>query len=378
MIEYSGNHTDWLLNDLCEEYKHSDCKILIFEWWEWIQPSQDTGILRTDGGLKTGKDVKIDTAIKLIKEYDICFFFVREVIHDSPKKEKPLVVEEVKKLLNELEKLNVYYITLSTDGIISTNPSKTFNIPWFVANSDWLHIPENTHIDFDYRQKGFTFNMLLGSKKRERTKFFEMFGNEPYVYSTYFGSKKFRLMSSNHLEDEDILANLANQDITSGRLQTMQQVMRERKNVCISHVVPKAIYNNSHFDIVTETQCLTDDLNFTTEKTGKPIATGRFFIWYNSPNQIEYLRQFGFELQDYLSDYDSIIDNGKRLEAVIELIKEIGDNENYIKKIYEDTKEARMHNQEVFKKLSNTSHPTMNSWINERINRSYNAEKTNA
>ena len=185
-------------------------------------------------------------------------------------------------------------------------------------------------------------------------------------------------MSSNHLEDEDILTNLANQDITSGRLQTMHQVWREWRNVCISHVIPKAIYNNSHFDIVTETQSVAENLNFTTEKTGKPIATGRFFIWYNSPNQIEYLRQFGFEFQDYLSDYDGIIDDGKRLEAVTELIKEIGDNENYIKKIYEDTKEARIHNQEVFKKLSNTSHPTMNSWIEEQINRSYNSEKTNA
>jgi len=361
MIEYSGNHTDWLLNDLCEKYKHSDYKILIFEWWDWIE---------------LHPDVNVDTAIKLIKEYDICFFFVREVINNNPYKIGKAT--EIKKLLNELEKLNVFYITLSTDRYLSTDPSKTFNIPWFIANSDWLHIPENTHIDFDYRQKDFTFNMLLGSKKSERTKFFEMLGNEPYIYSTYFGSKKFRPMSSNHLEDEDILTNLANQDITSGRLLTMQQVWREWRNVCISHVIPKAIYNNSHFDIVTETQPVAENLNFTTEKTGKPIATGRFFIWYNSPNQIEYLRQFGFEFQDYLSDYDGIIDDGKRLEAVTELIKEIGDNENYIKKIYEDTKEARIHNQEVFKKLSNTSHPTMNSWIEEQINRSYNSEKTNA
>jgi hypothetical protein len=51
----------------------------------------------------------------------------------------------------------------------------------------------------------------------------------------------------------------------------------------------------------------------------------------------------------------------------MELIKEIGDNENYIKKIYEETKDARMHNQEVFKKLSRTYQSNISSWMSEEI-----------
>jgi len=179
-----------------------------------------------------------------------------------------------------------------------------------------------------------------------------------------------------HLEDDDILHNLSNQDISSSKLQTMSEhVWRTWRNVCISHTIPEKIYNNSHFDIVMESRPLLNTLNFTTEKTGKPISTGRFFIWYDSPNKIEYLRQFGFEFQDYLSDYDKVQCNVDRLAQVTELIKEIGDNENYIKKIYKDTKDARMHNQEVFNKLSETYKYNINSWLSEQINRSYNSEK---
>lgn len=371
MIEFSGKQRDAQLRDVCEKYKHSDHKILIFEWWEW----KDKHTVST---LTSDATIDVDAIINLIKKYDLCFFYIREVFNDVSSVDKPVFAEEMKRLFNELDKLNVFYITLSEDTRFPTTPSKTFSTPWFIANGPNMYTPESTHIDFDYRQKDFTFNMLLGQDKKERTKIFEMCGNEPYIYSTYFGSKKFKPMSSTHLEDEDILAYFSNKNLESDRLHTMQQVQRRTGPVCISHIVPKGIYNNSHFDIVTETLTKFETLNFTTEKTGKSLSTGRFFIWYNSPNKVEYLRHFGFELQDYLSDYDSIIGNWCRLEAIAELIKEIGDNKNYIKKIYEDTKEARMHNQEVFKKLSTTTKSDINSWIDEQINRSLNSEKTNA
>jgi hypothetical protein len=228
--------------------------------------------------------------------------------------------------------------------------------------------------------------MLLGSEREYRTKMFETLaspqtlfndhglsywlGEESYVYSTYFGHKEYSLKSGGHLEDGDVWNNLTNQDL-SRKLNTMERSLRGGKPYPISHITPESIYNNSHFDIVAESQPLIDSLNFTTEKTGKPLSTGRFFIWYNSPHKVEYLKKFGFELQDYLCEYDNILDNDKRLEAILELIKEIGDNKNYIKKIYEDTKDARIHNQEVFKKLSNTTESNMASWMTEQIDRNW-------
>ena len=206
---------------------------------------------------------------------------------------------------------------------------------------------------------------------------FESLRHNSYMYSSYMGHPYHSKHSQTFLDDKDIVSNLYNQGF-SEKLNTMEQVIRDDNKYCISHTVPGRVYNNTHFDIVAESQPLRNGLNFTTEKTGKPIAAGRFFIWYNSAHQVEYLKKFGFELQDYLSYYDKVQCNVDRLSQVKELIKEIGDNENYIKKIYEDTKEARMYNQEVFKKLMRTYQSNITSWMSEQINTSYNSEKTNA
>jgi hypothetical protein len=366
MIEFLGNkYTESLsmFDGIKAEHKDSKCKILVIDWWQ-------------DETLKIR--MKPAGYITKIKEYDICFFMISEMWFNDGWDISP---KEINSMLKELNKLNVFYITKSEDSRIRVDVSKSYDIPWFIRSDSRLtfHVDNNFKLDFDYRPKDYTFNMLLGSDTFLRTLFFELIGNEHYVYSTYFGNKKFKLKSAMHLEDDDILHKLSNQDITSNKLQTMsERVWRDWRDVSISHTIPEKIYNNSHFDIVTETEPLLNTLNFTTEKTGKPISTGRFFIWYNSPNQVEYLRQFGFELQDYLSYYDNVQCNVDRLSQVKELIKEIGDNENYIKKIYEDTKGARMYNQEVFKKLMRTYQSNITSWMSEQINTSYNSEKTNA
>ena len=363
MIKFHPDSPDPLFDGIKKEHNNSKYKILFLDWWYWQRQDSHKNINNQENFMIVNQE----EVISLVKKHDICFF----VIHEKTIS-KSIYSSEVKKLLDELDKLNVFYITLSEDSLVPTNESKTFNIPWFIPNSLYFHTSENTAIDFDYRSKDFTFNMLLGSERPYRTLFFELLGNEPYVYSTYFGHKKFRTKASSHLEDDDILNNLSNQDISSIKLQTMSEhVWRTGREVSISHIIPEKIYNNSHFDIITESDPLLNTLDFTTEKTGKPLSTGRFFIWFNSPNKVEYLRKFGFELQDYLCEYDSIIDDNKRLEAIIELIKEIGDNENYIKKIYEDTKDARMHNQEVFKKLSRNYQSNINSWMSRQINRHY-------
>ena len=349
-------------------YNNSPEKILIVNWERWLWFSTNFWTNEED-------IIPIDELIVEIKKHDICFFLISELIDMTNDTIQSGRKKMFQNFMIELNKLNVFYITLSEDTHFPTNESRTFNIPWFVDKN--IYISENTTIDFDYRPKDFTFNMLLGSPRPHRTQLFETLRSESYVYSTYVGHSDFRLMSMSHLEDNDIWNNLSNQDL-SNKINTMEVIKREDRDYCISHVAPESIYNNSHFDIVAESQPLRETLHFTTEKTGKPLSTGRFFIWYNSPHKVEYLKKFGFELQDYLCEYDSIVDDNDRLEAIGELIKEIGDNENYIKKIYEDTKEARIHNQEVFNKLTkafNSQHPSTKSgipdWTDKQINRHY-------
>ena len=363
MITFMGQEMFlWEDNLIQQDYEKSSYKILVFDWERWVY-------FNTDWYEPTDDDkIIVAELIAEIKKHDICFFFITEMIDMTCDAIMMSRSELIRNLLTEMNKLNVVYFMVSEDTHFPIDKSKSLNIPWFADKH--IYTSKATTIDFDYRPKDFTFNMLLGSERPYRTKIFETLVYESYIYSTYFGHKEYKHKSAGHLEDGDIWNNLTNQDL-SNKLNTMEHSMRENESYCISHITPELIYNNSHFDIVCESQPFRETLHFTTEKTGKPLSTGRFFIWYNSPHKVGYLKQFGFELQDYLCGYDNIIDDNDRLDAVIELIKEISDNENYIKKIYKDTKDARIHNQEVYKNLSNTTRENIDNWMTTEINRQH-------
>jgi adenylate kinase family enzyme len=350
-------------SDLLKKYEKSPEKILIFNWERWLY--FDSSWYDAEHRIHLCK-LQLDNLLIEIKKYDICFFVISELIDMT----QVYATGERKKLLQEfmteIDKLNVFYIASSEDSNYPLEESRTFNMPWFADRA--IYTSQDTTIDFDYRQKDFTFNMLLGSDREHRTKMFERIRPHSYVYSTYMGHLQHRDNSDTYLEDKGILSQISSQDLVSnGKLDTMVPLYLENKRYILSHAVPEMIYNNTHFDIICESQHLSGSTHFTTEKTAKPLSTGRFFIWFNSPNKVEYLRRYGFELQDYLCEYDNILDNDTRLEAIFELIKEIGDNENYIKKIYKDTKEARMHNQEVYKHTKSETRYERAVWITNQV-----------
>jgi hypothetical protein len=353
---YSGYESD-----LLKKYEKSPEKILIFDWVQWLW--FDSSWYDFDHRLHLFK-FQLDNLLIEIKKYDICFFVISELIgmREPLTDERKKIIQE---FMTEINKINVFYIASSEDSDYPLEESKTFNMPWFGDRR--IYTSQGTTIDFDYRQKEFTFNMLLGVEREHRTKMFERIRPHSYVYSTYMGHLHHRDNSDTHLEDEEVLNYLMNQDFIDNQLNTMVPMRREDNNYVLSHVVSEKIYNDTHFDIVSESQHLSRSTHFTTEKTGKPLSTGRFFIWFNSPNKVEYLRKFGFELQEYLCEYDNIVGNNDRLEAIFELIKEIGDNENYIKKIYKDTKDARIHNQEVYRRIESTVTHDRAVWICNQV-----------
>ena len=353
-------------SDLLKKYEKSPEKILIFNWERWL--FYDSSWYDDERRVHLCK-AQLDNLLIEIKKYDICFFVISELIdmtetHSTGEREKLL-----QEFMAEIGKLNVFYITSSEDSNHPLEESRTFNMPWFADRA--MYTSQDTTIDFDYRQKDFTFNMLLGSEREYRTKMFEEIRPHSYVYSTYMGHHQYKNDSDIHLEDKGMLSKLSSQNLganySSGKLDTMVPIYMENNPYILSHVVPEMIYNNTHFDIICESKHLSGSTHFTTEKTAKPLSTGRFFIWFNSPNKVEYLRRYGFELQDYLCEYDNILDNDTRLAAIFELIKEIGDNENYIKKIYKDTKEARMHNQEVWARTKSEIRYDRAVWITNQV-----------
>ena len=106
---------------------------------------------------------------------------------------------------------------------------------------------------------------------------------------------------------------------------------------------------------------------WTSEKTAKPLFTGRFFILFGSLRTSLYLKKFGYELDSYmLNDYDSETDWDKRIKKAEDLIDEL-ENINYVKKVYNDTREARLHNMKVAKDGMKNSLITIQDWIMDKI-----------
>jgi hypothetical protein len=83
-------------------------------------------------------------------------------------------------------------------------------------------------------------------------------------------------------------------------------------------------YNHTEFEVVLET-LFDDQRQQLTEKILRPIACKQPFILATTPGGLEYLRRYGFQTFGDIFDesYDSITDPVKRMQKIIELIKEI-------------------------------------------------------
>ena len=212
-------------SDLLKRYEKSPEKILIFNWERWL--FNDSSWYDAEHRIHLCK-LQLDNLLIEIKKYDICFFVISELIdmtqtHSTGERKKLL-----QEFMAEIDKLNVFYIASSEDSNYPLEKSRTFNMPWFADRA--MYTSQDTTIDFDYRQKDFTFNMLLGSDREHRTKMFERIRPHSYVYSTYMGHLQHRDNSDTYLEDKGILSRIGTQDLISNRkLDTMVPLYLENK-----------------------------------------------------------------------------------------------------------------------------------------------------
>lgn len=88
--------------------------------------------------------------------------------------------------------------------------------------------------------------------------------------------------------------------------------IEEDTNASNDHTVSHDAYTKAECNIVTES---TVDIEFTSEKLWKPIASGQFFHVIGSVGTNSWLSRFGFETFD--SGYDSTTDSIQRLEQVV-------------------------------------------------------------
>jgi len=57
-----------------------------------------------------------------------------------------------------------------------------------------------------------------------------------------------------------------------------------------------------------------------------------------------------------------------RLTAMLEVVEEISNNPLYIKNIYEKSKNARIHNMNVFKKQTEQFYKRTHEWVTANLN----------
>ena len=338
ILSFYGDEHPWFNVPL--ENAKSSVKVGIINWWT----------LSDD-------QARLDRVLEFVDSNDVCFFLSEEILYRGNDFSR-----NVDNLIIELNKRNVFYILFSEDRQVPFNTQRVFYRPWFFK--EMLHIPSTVNIDLDYRPKKYTFNMLLGSNKPYRTLKYKILSQNEKIYSTYFGHPIYKDESNIIFEEVETLEYLKNQDVKNNKINTMFAISRENTTRPMSQTAPSAIYNNTHFDIISET-FIKNSHHFFTEKIGKPLATGRFFCSYSSNGLKDHLMKYGFSFDTYFSktNYDTIQDNMTRLVAMIDDVEYITNDDLLVQDIYTKTREERKHNIDVFKQHQKSFVPELVDWI---------------
>lgn len=326
---------------------NSNIQIGVINWW-----------------LLTPDQVNLNKIEKFIDEQDVCFFLSIEIYHClAHKSQISSYIQDTILLCNS--KKNVYFIRYSEESnnfSVDFDITRTFHLPWFCKQQFFIN--ENILLDYDYRSKKYTFNYLAGSRKNIRTQIYQAVADNPNIYSTYYGHPYLRKFSHKDLEDPTISQMLEVQDVFRNKLNTMVSLTLNKVDFAFSHVAPVSIYNDTHFDIVCETQ--TDNgLFFSTEKTAKPLLYGRFFVWFTSYGFRNYLNSFGFRFNTFPNFGDNIVDPIDRICCFKDFIESISGNENKILDIYELTKEDRKHNREHIINMLSNHNSMLSDWMSK-------------
>lgn len=98
------------------------------------------------------------------------------------------------------------------------------------------------------------------------------------------------------------------------------------------------LFSSAFLNIVTETVYYKPSLHLT-EKIFRPIVLGRPFILAGAPNNLQYLKRYGFKTFDWWFDesYDSIEDHGQRITKIVDVVDSLRNlSLNELKELYNE------------------------------------------
>lgn len=115
------------------------------------------------------------------------------------------------------------------------------------------------------------------------------------------------------------------------KLDNVEYILRGVDNIYHGFPYDSNLFTNACLSVVAETHFLNGDIVWITEKTFKAIANKHPFIMSSVQQSLAYLRSIGFKtFEEYMlvEDYDTIIDQQARLDAVVKNTKYFIENKH--------------------------------------------------
>ena len=138
------------------------------------------------------------------------------------------------------------------------------------------------------------------------------------------------------------------------------------------------LYENSCLSIISETEFhrIPDGYQWITEKTWRTIANRHPFVMASSPGTLAKLKSFGFRtFENYMveSEYDQILDNSTRLQAIATNVEYFMNT--YQQNINSITNDVE-HNFQLFDQLARSEIAKLQSFSNNNNNSNYSEKDT--
>lgn len=159
-----------------------------------------------------------------------------------------------------------------------------------------------------------------------------------------------RLLENNLLNSEGVTHTLTLNDYTNGggKKIPMEELYKTIDSTFL-YVINETDYNMGLMH--------NRDFMHFTEKTIIPINQYKPFVMLGGPHYLKYLKKIGFKTFDSIWDesYDDIIDNNLRMNAVIDIIKNINNKTIMeLEFIKEDIKSILLYNKDQYNRLRET------------------------
>jgi len=280
---------------------------------------------------------------------------VNDSIEEHDKKYKRITLDDIKQTNGWAE--SEYIIIVDQEGLSFTWTTHHPNI--YVIDSVFPS-SDNRLISFFwwfwmvYEVYKYQHVKLLGYYKKSSTALFDcLLGNvrehRDFVYNKIYSNdiQKYFILNYNGATHSGI-------NIKSWNSGLLRIYRKDNSNFCANQscFIPKEIYDNSFYSIITETRC---DQHFLTEKTAKPLLSKRLFIVFGKQHTLRNLQKIGYQTFGDVIDesYDNIEDDNLRWEMAFAQVIFLINQDPY--DIYKAITHVIDHNKQHFIDTYNTT-----------------------